>query len=121
MLQVDRAPGESLLAVDCRHTDPAIVDEATRVRLDGGRVTAIGKSLTPFDALDTGLFVCDPLLFDSLEASCASGDSTLSGGVRQLASRGKVRGVDIGEARWCDVDTVDDLAIAERVAAGTST
>jgi choline kinase len=114
MLQFERAPGESLLCVDEDPVDPAVAEEATRVRLDDGRVTAIGKSLDPYDGLDTGLFVCDPSIFASLAESCAAGDSTLSGGVRRLAALGAVRGVDIGRARWCDIDTIEDLDRAER-------
>jgi choline kinase len=111
-----RRTGESLLAVDTAPADPAIAAEATKVRLDQGRVTDVGKALDPYDALDTGLFVCDPKLFASLAASCARGDSTLSGGVSLLAAEGLVRAVDIDGARWCDVDTIDDLALAEEMA-----
>jgi 1L-myo-inositol 1-phosphate cytidylyltransferase len=117
LLHTPRLSGESLLAIDSSPADPAIASEATKVRLEADRVTDIGKSLDPYDALDTGLFVCDPSLFASLEASCDRGDSTLSGGVSLLAARGLVRGVDIGEARWCDVDTLDDVALAEDVVA----
>lgn len=117
LISTPRRPGESLLAVDRSANDPAIAEEATKVRLDDDLVTGIGKALDPYDALDTGLFVCDPLLFASLQASCARGDSTLSGGVGLLAARGLVRAVDIGGARWCDIDTLDDVAIAENVVA----
>jgi 1L-myo-inositol 1-phosphate cytidylyltransferase len=106
---------ETLLCVDTRSTEPAIAQEATKVRLDHERVTAIGKMLDPYDALDTGLFLCQPSLFDALDESCARGDSTLSGGIARLAARGLVRGVDIGDAQWCDIDTVDDLALAEQL------
>jgi choline kinase len=116
MLHMPRNGCAALLAIDRRTTDPAIVREATKVRLQDGRVTAIGKTLDPFDALDTGLFVCEPSLFAALDRSCASGDTALSGGISYLASRGLVRGVDIGDARWCDIDTVEDLAVAEDVA-----
>jgi 1L-myo-inositol 1-phosphate cytidylyltransferase len=108
-----RQPGETLLGVDRRTIEPAIVDEATKVRLRSGRVTAIGKHVRPFDGLDTGLFVCDPLIFGALDDACAAGDTTLSGGIARLARRGLVRGVDVGEARWYDIDTVDDLTMAE--------
>jgi len=108
-------PDETLLCVDRQESDPATVAEATRVRLEGDRVRAIGKTLDPFDALDTGLFVCHAAIFDALEAACADGDTTLSGGVRRLAARGLVRGVDIGTSRWCDIDTTSDLAGAEHL------
>ena len=117
LINTPRRPGESLLAIDRSAENPAVVGEATKVRLDDDLVTEIGKTLDPYDALDTGLFVCDPSLFASLEAACASGDSTLSAGVGLLAARGMVRGVDIGTARWCDVDTIDDVAMAEDVVA----
>jgi choline kinase len=114
LLATPAGPDESLLAVDRRPAPPAVSEEATRVRLDpDSRVVAIGKSIEPFDALDTGLFVCAPPLFDALEKSCADGDTTLSGGVRRLAARGLVRGVDIGDRTWFDIDTVADLENAE--------
>ena len=114
LLRVPAAADESLLAVDTRPAEPDIVAEATKVRLDGMRITAIGKDLIEYDALDTGMFVCAPPLFDALVESRASGDTTLSGGVRRLAGRGLMRGVDIGDADWYDIDTMMDLEHARR-------
>jgi choline kinase len=111
-------PGDSLLAVDSRPTTPEIAAEATKVRMNGTCITAIGKDLTTFDALDTGMFVCAPSLFAALETSRAAGDTTLSGGIRQRAARRRMRGVDIGSADWYDIDTLDDLQHAERLLAG---
>ena len=105
--------GESLLAVDSRPTTPEIAVEATKVRLRGTRIVAIGKELTEYDALDTGLFVCAPSLFGALESARAHGDTTLSGGIRILAARGLMRSVDVGDATWCDIDTIEDLHSAE--------
>jgi choline kinase len=106
-------PGESLLAVDSRPTAPEIAAEATKVRLHGTRIIAIGKALTHYDALDTGLFLCTPSLFDALESARADGDTTLSGGIRILAARGLMRSFDVGDATWCDIDTIEDLHSAE--------
>jgi choline kinase len=52
---------------------PEQAAEATKVRRDGSRIVAIGKDLVEYDALDTGVFVCSPLLFDALERSRAQG------------------------------------------------
>ena len=104
---------ESLLAVDTRHAATEMAAEATKVRLDGDRITAIGKTLTTYDALDTGLFVCDPVLFDALRLARHAGDTTVSGGIRQLAARRLMRAVDVGGATWCDIDTIADLETAE--------
>lgn len=117
LLSAGRARGESVLAIDRRPIDAAVAAEATKVRLDRQRIVQIGKTLDPYDGVDTGLFVCDSSLFASIEASCADGDSTLSGGVGRHAARGLVRGVDIGPSRWCDIDTVDDVPLAEEVVA----
>jgi len=109
MLGQQVADGESLLAIDCHEASPARVAEATKVRLDGDRIIAIGKQVSPFDALDTGVFVFSPSIFAALEESAAAGDTSLSGGVRRLAARGLMRGVDSCGSAWWDLDTVEDL------------
>ena len=116
LLSAPRRDGETLLCVDKRPVPIEIAHEATRVRMKGDQITAIGKDVQPYDALDTGLFVCDPSVFAALDASCRDGDTTLSGGIRRLTAAGRVFGVEIGDARWCDVDTVDDVRQAEEVA-----
>ena len=98
MLRATLDADESLLAVDARPATPEQADEATKVRRDGSRIVAIGKDLKDYDAL---------------EQAQAAGDTTLSGGVRQLAARGLMRAMEIGDANWCDIDTVSDLAAAE--------
>lgn len=113
MLRLDVEADESLLAVDARPATAEQADEATKVRRHGARIVAIGKDLTEFDALDTGVFVFSPVLFDALGYARAHGDTTLSGGVRRLAAQGLMRAVEIGDATWCDIDTVSDLAAAE--------
>src|SRR4051812_11042174 len=110
-----RAPGETLIGIDRHTTTREIVVEATKVRMEGDRIVAIGKSIDPFHGLDTGLFVSDQSVFQAISDSCADGDTTLSGGIARLAARRAVRGVDIGFAKWCDVDTLADLALAEEL------
>lgn len=117
MLSLPVDSDESVLAVDSLPADPSIVAEATRVRMTAGRITAIGKEVDPWDALDTGLFVFSPLLFDALEAAQAEGQTTLSAGVQRLAARGLMRGADVAGAAWHDVDTLDDLKAAESILA----
>lgn len=112
---------ESVLAIDMRPAPLEVAVEATKVSLDGTRITAIGKDLEDYDALDTGVFVCTPVLFDALRDARAAGDTTLSGGIRRLAARGLMRGLDIGDATWCDIDTVTDLQAAELALLGTAT
>jgi choline kinase len=120
LLNVPIADGESVLAVDGRPSPPEVAVEATKVLREGARIIAIGKDLSEYDALDTGMFVCSSSIFDALDAAQALGDTTLSGGIRELARRGMMRAHDIGEARWCDIDTVSDLEAAESALAETA-
>lgn len=105
---------ESVLAVDSSPADPAIAAEATKVRRNGTQIVAIGKDLADYDALDTGMFMCSPELFDALDTARAAGDTTLSGGIRELAARGLMHAFDIGGAGWRDIDTPGDLEEAEQ-------
>ena len=118
LLKLRVGANESILAVDTSDVPPGVAAEATKVRLRGDRITAIGKDLDWHDALDTGLFVCAPALFDALEAARQGGDTTLSGGIRLLAAMGLMRASDVGMASWCDIDTLDDLAAAENLLSG---
>jgi choline kinase len=115
LLKIETAPNESLLAVDSRPAAESVVHEATKVQMVGTRIVAIGKDLREHDALDTGMFVCSPALFAAIDAARADGDTTLSGGIRRLARLGLMRGIDIGNAAWYDIDTMDDLTQAEIV------
>ncbi len=109
---VEQAASPVALAVDRRLGHPW-VDEAdvTRVRTEGNRIVAIGKSLCVYDCHDTGLFQIGP----ELTATLAELDSPgISDGVRRLASKGLATVVDIGDAPWLDVDDARALAIARR-------
>jgi 1L-myo-inositol 1-phosphate cytidylyltransferase len=117
LLRMPAGRDESILAIDARPVPVDVAAEATKVRVTGDHITAIGKELGTYDALDTGLFVCSPARFGALDAARKAGDTTLSGGIRQLASRGLMRGADVGAATWYDIDTLADLATAESLLA----
>lgn len=106
-------PGTSFVAADSPHRWPHDYrEEATRLVLDpDGFVTAIGKRLDPYHALDTGAFLLDPAAWDALDAAPESCE--LSTIFTTLAARRTLRAVDIGGAPWFDIDTSADLAAAE--------
>ena len=112
LLKASAQPGESLLAIDRLPSQAVQATEATRVRLDDDLVTGIGKEISPYDALDTGLFVCDRAIFEAIEQACANSDTSLTGGVQKLAAQRKLRGLDIA-GPWWDVDCIEDVAAAE--------
>jgi choline kinase len=105
---------ELRLAIDRKVADIFDIDDAMKVRTKGELVVEISKTLGPFDAVDTGLFLANPELFAHLEQAKVNGDCSLADGVRAMAQKGKVRAVDIGSAWWQDVDTPAMLEQAER-------
>jgi choline kinase len=110
-------PGELVLAVDARVGEVMDPEDAMWVKLGPGRrIAEIGKDLTDYDVVDTGVFLSAPALFDALEEERAGrgGDCALADGVRRLARSGRARTVDIGAAWWQDVDTRANLKEAER-------
>jgi choline kinase len=115
-----RAPlpeGGLVLAVDRKLDRIFDMDDATKVRTDGGCIVEIGKNLAGFDAVDTGLFACTPALFDAIAAAAGhhpEGDCTLSEGVWALAATGKALVHDIEGGHWQDVDTPEMAAEAEQ-------
>jgi choline kinase len=100
------------LAIDRKVTSIFDLDDAMKVQTRGDRVLRIGKTLSEYDAIDTGLFLCPDSLFDYLRRARREEDCSLADGVQLMATAGKVRAVDIGAAWWQDVDTPEMLARA---------
>jgi 1L-myo-inositol 1-phosphate cytidylyltransferase len=113
LMEQTLAPGEVILAVDPKIDRIFDLDDATKVRREGDRIVDIGKEIPTYDALDTGMFLCSPVLFDRLESATRNGNCSLSDGMRQLAGERKLRALEIGDAEWQDVDTPGALAHAE--------
>lgn len=109
---LDGPPAEPRVAVDFGIVEPWVLAEATRVALGaGGRVTAIGKGLEPFDAVDAGLFYLTPDILPHLDAGPALELTTV---IRRFLGRpGGLHACDITGLPWWDVDTIADLAVAE--------
>jgi len=110
---------EIILAVDFKVKNNPLVDldDVTKVLVEHGKIADIGKKIEPFNAFDTGLFLCTPAIFRALEESQRRGDFTLSGGVRVLVESGKARIMDINGGCWIDVDDERALGKAENLLA----
>jgi 1L-myo-inositol 1-phosphate cytidylyltransferase len=115
LLQQPLTDGEVILAVDTNLERIFDIEDATKVRREGSHIVEIGKNLTRYDALDTGMFLCSPSIFNTLEAAKKNGDCSLSDGMRQLAREWKLRAFDIGDAQWQDVDTPEAFAHANNI------
>jgi choline kinase len=110
-------PGLLNIAIDRKLDSIVDLDDAMKVQTRGNKVTRIGKNLRSYDAIDTGLFVCPAEIFAYLEQAKAingGNDCSLANGMELMAVDGKVRGIDIGSARWHDIDTPRVLEHAEQ-------
>ena len=90
------------------------LDDATKVAIHGDRITAIGKTLPVFDAVDTGIFRATPKLAEAIAAAVTDGKpGSLSDGVQRLADAGEARIADATGLMWLDVDDPVALGKAE--------
>jgi choline kinase len=108
--------GGATLLVDHKVDEIFDMDDATKVLSVNGSIESIGKNITKYNCIDTGVFVCTPGLMDEIDRVYeAEGDASLSDGVQALASKGKMKTLDIGSAFWQDVDTPEMLGHAEEI------
>ncbi len=92
------------------------VSEATKARARHGHVTALGKDLTEFRYVDTGLFICSQRVFPFVEACLAEGVGSFNEVKRRWVQAGHVLHIfDCQGAFWMDVDTPQDLAKARAI------
>lgn len=105
------------IAVDRKLDSIVDLDDAMKLQTRRDKVTGIGKNLQSYDAIDTGVFVCPSNIFAYLEqAKSMNGgsDCSLANGIELMAADGRVHAIDIGSARWHDIDTPRVLEHAEQ-------
>ena len=115
LLRQPIAADEVILGVDYNIDRIFDLDDATKVKVEGNDIIDIGKDLIHYDALDTGMFLCSPMLFERLESVKKNGDCALSDGMRRLGQERKLKAFDIGDGRWQDVDTPEAFAYTEGI------
>jgi choline kinase/phosphatidylglycerophosphate synthase len=93
---------------------PRFVDlsEATRAMGHRGRITAIGKELTAFRYVDTGMFICPQQIFAFIEECLAEGIGSFNEIKSRWIARNPMHFYDCRGAFWMDVDTPQDLVKA---------
>ncbi len=104
------------LLVDFKLEEIFDMDDATKVLSKDGKIVSIGKQITEYNCVDTGLFVCtDGLLTELRKHYAEYGDTSISDGVQDLAENGNMFAIDIGGGMWQDVDTPEMLEQAEKL------
>ena len=103
---------EAILGVDHKLDRIFDLEDATKVQRMGDHIIRIGKTIKCYDAVDTGMFLCTPAIFDSLEAVVKNGNCSLSDGMQYIASNRRLRAYDIENALWQDIDTPEAFNFA---------
>lgn len=104
------------LLVDYKVKNIFDMEDATKVYSQDGKIKSIGKQISDFNCIDTGVFVCTKsLLVEIRRVFEDKGDASLSDGVQALALKGKMSTLNIGDAFWQDVDTPEMLEHAEEM------
>ncbi len=93
------------LGVDGKKENLFDLSDATKVYVNRNLVLKIGKDLSEWNTIDTGLFYCTSEVFDALKEAQMDGCFSLSDGIRILAKKERVRAVDLSGESWMDVDT----------------
>jgi 1L-myo-inositol 1-phosphate cytidylyltransferase len=95
-----------LLSVDRDIEGVFDLDDATKVFTEGNLITKIAKDLGGYNAIDTGLFLCNHKIFDKLDGIYKrTGDVSISEGMKSLADERRFGAVDMTGHLWQDVDT----------------
>jgi len=86
------------------------VEEATRIRAREGEVVKVGKRLSPWSHVDTGVFVMRREIFEAARLLALDKEAFGISDVINLAIRMgyRVRVADVTGIPWTEVDTVDD-------------
>lgn len=95
------------LGVDLRLQNKDVdLKDVTRVFVENGIIRKIGKDLRQYNAFDCGIFRAGPAFFAAIRESISrTGDYSISGSMKVLAKSHKALAIDIGNARWMDVDS----------------
>lgn len=104
MAQMSADGSRTVLGIDRDLARVFDIDDATKVKLRGTSVTAIGKDLASYDAVSAGLFVMSPTLLGALDRLS---EPSLTQGVQAAADAGLVEAHDVGVQLWQDVDSTE--------------
>lgn len=93
-----------------------VSEEDTKVLEREGTILDIGKKINQSNvAIDTGLFLCSPKIFEYANQAMKEGASELADCVRIAGQSGDAQVVDVSGHLWADIDTKQDFDSAKRL------
>ena len=104
---------EVLLVVDTEPASYIDLQDATKVRLEEGRIKELGKGLKEYDGVDCGIFLCGKDIFRTLQEEIDRGRETITDTMNGLARKNRLFFCDSRGRFWIDIDTEEALKRAE--------
>ena len=110
IIEAEIEKDEALLALDFKINKIPDLDDGMKIQCThlSGKIHLIhifGKQLKEYKAIDAGMFKLNYSFFSVLEKSINNGRCSLSDACNDFSQRGKMKGVDIGNCLWLDIDT----------------
>jgi choline kinase len=117
---LDRAP---VLCVDRSPRYSLRIKDSTKVLIDSyGFITDIGKEIPSWNAIDTGVFLLNDRIFQIIEPVQMKrriAPLTLNYCAKQMiAADNPLWACDVSGNLWLDIDTPEDMALAEKLFGG---
>lgn len=111
----DHISEKNLLLVDPRIDEVFDIEDATKVHVEDGRITDIGKELTTYNAIDCGIFRLTNRFFRAMEEQVKVGKESISAGIQKLIEADDMEGVLMDpHHHWIDLDTPESYVHARR-------
>ena len=111
---------EALLALDFKidkipDIDDGMKIQCTEIENPIYSIQKFGKQLSIYNAIDCGMFKFNYNLFLALEGSISKEKCSLSDACNILAKKNKMKGLDIKDNLWLDVDTPEMYNLSKRL------
>jgi len=87
------------------------MEEATKVKIENGRVAEIGKTLKEYDALDTGFFVLEAGIFEVIKKLIQEKESLE---LSEIVKEAQLEVSEVSGLFWMDIDTPEDIKKAKK-------
>jgi 1L-myo-inositol 1-phosphate cytidylyltransferase len=106
---------KNLLLVDPRIDEIFDIDDATKVQVENGRITSIGKEMKFYNAVDCGIFRLTKRFFSAMDKQVHAGKDSISAGIQKLIETDDMQAVLMkSHHRWIDLDTPESYIYARR-------
>jgi choline kinase/phosphatidylglycerophosphate synthase len=112
--KIEEHPGMPQLATDSDPDSVFDLDDATKVKVEMGKIVAIAKELPDFDEIDMGFFYFPQGFSEKIQGHVDAGARSVSDVVNAIVQKEDFLSIPLKDPVWQDVDTLKMAREAER-------